>query len=47
MREDRFKDKGIIVTGRKGIGKASTIAFAEEGGKVAIAVRRGELYTDK
>lgn len=35
---ERFKDKVIIVTGAgKGMGRASAIAFAQEGGSVAVA----------
>lgn len=41
MRENRFKDKVIIVTGGgTGIGKACALAFAAESGKVVIAGRR-------
>ena len=35
---ERFKNKAVIVTGAgKGIGRASAVAFAREGGSVAVA----------
>jgi NAD(P)-dependent dehydrogenase (short-subunit alcohol dehydrogenase family) len=35
---DRFKDKVVIITGAgKGIGRTCALAFASEGGKVAVA----------
>src|SRR3954454_24849025 len=35
---ERFKDKSIIVTGAgNGMGRASALAFAREGGSVAVA----------
>jgi len=41
MRENRFSDKVIIVTGGgTGIGEACAVAFAEENGRVVIAGRR-------
>jgi len=41
MREDRFTDKVVVITGGgTGIGKACALAFAKEGSQVIIAGRR-------
>lgn len=41
MREDRFTDKVVVISGGgTGIGKACAVAFANEGAQVVIAARR-------
>jgi len=41
MREDRFTDKAVLITGGgTGIGKACALDFAKEGAKVVISGRR-------